>query len=30
VVKDSRHVAPVDQPEQVNQMILQFLATVSE
>jgi hypothetical protein len=25
VVKDSRHIAPVDQPAQVNQMIRQFL-----
>jgi pimeloyl-ACP methyl ester carboxylesterase len=29
VVKDSRHVAPVDQPEQVNQILLQFLARQS-
>jgi pimeloyl-ACP methyl ester carboxylesterase len=29
IVKDSRHVAPVDQPEQLNQMLLQFLAKAS-
>jgi pimeloyl-ACP methyl ester carboxylesterase len=29
VVKDSRHIAPVDQPEQLNQMLMQFLATAS-
>ena len=29
VVKDSRHVAPIDQPEQVNQILLPFLAKQS-
>jgi len=29
ILKDSRHIAPWDQPERMNGMLLQFLATVS-